>query len=171
MLELLEDKEYFVNESYEAVKMFDNAEKVLKTGDENPFSVYKKRLFNRTLYLIYNGLEDSHIILRDDKEELEKKLIDAEAELFTKIEELLGLKGKYQILDGALGVILCYPDLDAVDELFDAEEHKDYVDFHGDEIQIKYAKNDNFAYVEIPYQEFFKVYQHVLESEYKKVDF
>ena len=178
----LKNKEYFIlkgdfyerqYESYETalLKIFDNAEKVIATGDENPFSVYKKKMSNRTFYLIFNGLEDLHIVLRDDEEELEKKLIDAETELFTKIEELMNLNDEYQILDEALGVNLYYPDLDALDKLFDAEEHEDYVDFHGDEIQIKYAKHGDYAYAKIPYQEFYKIYQYVLETDYKKVEF
>ena len=177
----LKNKEYFIlkgdfyerqYESYETalLKMFDDAEKVITTGDENPFSVYKKKMFNKTFYLISNALDDSYVVLRDDTEELEKKLINSETELFTKIEELLGLNDEYQILDEALGVTLYYPDLSAIDKLFDVKEEEDFIDFHGDKIQIKYAKNSDCAYVEIPYQYFYKIYQYVLESDYKKVN-
>jgi len=178
----LNNKEFFVikgdfrergYESYETaiLRLFENSEKVIATGDENPFEVFKKKMENRTIYLISNGLDEIYIIVRDDNEELEKKLLDAESELFTKIEELLNLNDKYQILDGALGVQLYYPDLRALDIVFDAEEQVDYVDFYGDEIKIKYAKEGDYAFIEIPYEEFYKIYEYVLENDYKRVEF
>jgi len=174
----LNDKEYFIIEShthdplhedyayalFNNIFSYDKREDVLPSTAEKPFDALKISIDNKIFYFISDSIYDIDFVLRDDKKEIEKKLVSAERDLFSKVKELLGMEDCFVQFHDTDNVLLYFPNLNDKD----VKEKEEIIDFYGEKIPIKIGKQGSYIYAEIPYSKLFKIYHKTLET-YKKV--
>lgn len=137
--------------------------------DEGGIYITQFKINGSNFYLIELTEDYETTILKNNDQSFYRKFIDAEGEVISKIEGLLNINGKKEIVGDVCSVNIGYPNtFDGFWKTEGVKMEEAVIDLHGYDVNVNYRKNGNYGFVEIPFQYYIKIIFYVLKSFFKR---